>query len=302
MSPLPASLQPGTGHGGLARVRVETPHASAEVYLQGAHVTAWQPAGVSPVLWTSARSRFEAGAPIRGGVPICFPWFGPHPTDAHAPAHGWARTTAWELVGGEEDPGSGDVTLELALGDSAATRASAWPHRFAATYRVTVGRTLRLELEVTNRDEAPVTLTQALHTYLSVGDVRDVAVEGLSGAAYVDKAPAPGAPTEARQDERPLRVAAETDRVLASEAAVRVVDPRLARTLTVTKEGSGSTVVWNPWVDKSRAMADFGDDEWPGMLCVEAGNVGPAAVTLAPGATHRLATALSVDGDRPDQA
>ncbi|MGW6130468.1 D-hexose-6-phosphate mutarotase [Cellulomonas sp. NPDC055163] len=291
---LPASVRLAEGHGGLPCVRVETPHASAEVYLHGAHVTAWQPDGHAPVLWTSAASRFEGGAPIRGGVPICFPWFGPHPEVADAPAHGWARTTAWELRGATEDA-SGDVTLELALADSDATRASAWPHRFAATYRVTVGRTLHLELAVSNHDDAPVTLTDALHTYLAVGDVHDVTVEGLEGASYADKAPAPGGPAEARQGDEPVRFTAETDRVYASTATVRVVDPGLGRTLTVTKDGSRSTVVWNPWIGKARAMPDFGDDEWLGMVCVEAANVGEARVNLEPGETHRLAQSLVVD-------
>lgn len=293
---LPASVRLAEGRGGLARVLVETPHATAEVYLHGAHVTAWQPAGQAPVLWTSAASRFEAGAPIRGGVPICFPWFGAHPDARDAPAHGWARTTAWELLGAEEDA-SGDVTLELGLTDSAATRASAWPHRFAATYRVTVGATLRLELAVTNQEDAPVTLTDALHTYLAVGAVQDVRVEGLEGATYVDKVAAPGGPADAHQGDGPVRFTAETDRVYASEGTVRVVDPGLGRTVTVAKDGSASTVVWNPWVAKAHAMPDFGDDEWPGMVCVEAANVGAAAVRLAPGETHRLAQSLAVAVD-----
>lgn len=298
MTALPASVQLVTGAGGLPCLRVATPGATAEVYLHGAHVTAWQPAGRRPVLWTSAASRYEAGAPIRGGVPICFPWFGAHPDGGDAPAHGWARTSAWDLVRAEQDA-SGDVTLELGLVDSDATRASAWPHRFAATYRVKVGETLRLELAVTNRDDVPVTLTDALHTYLAVGDVREVRVEGLEGTPYVDKAPAPGAPPHARQGDEPLRFTAETDRVYASDATVHVVDPVLGRTVTVAKAGSASTVVWNPWVAKSRAMPDFGDEEWTGTVCVEAANVGEAAVRLDPGATHRLVQSLAVAPSSP---
>lgn len=299
MPTLPASVRTGTGAGGLARVEVRTPSADAEVYLHGAHVTAWQPRGHAPVLWLSEHSRFRPGTAIRGGVPLCFPWFGPHPTDAGAPAHGWARVSPWELVGAQEDPATGDVTVELALADSDATRASAWPHPFTATYRVTVGATLHLELEVHNRDDQPATVTDALHTYLAVGDVREVHLEGLERAAYVDKAPAPGGPGDARQGDEPVRFTAETDRVYASRSSVRVVDPVLDRTVHVAKDGSGSTVVWNPWADRARAMADLGDDAWTGMVCVEAANVGEAAVTVPPGGTHRLATTLSVTDGTP---
>lgn len=294
MAPLPASVRLDTGLGGLPRVRVDAPGGSAEVYLQGAHVTTWQPAGEDPVLWVSARSRFEAGVAIRGGVPICFPWFGPHPSDAAAPAHGFARLSQWELTGAHEDAVTGDVTVELRLGDSPATRASAWPHAFAAVYRVTVGTSLHLELAVTNRDTRDLDVSEALHTYLAVGDVRTVALDGLAGARYVDKVAA-GGPEHARQGPEPVRVTAETDRVYAGTGAtVTVVDPAGGRSVVVAKDGSRSTVVWNPWVSRARAMADVGDDEWPTMVCVEAANVLDDALVLAPGETHRLSTTLTV--------
>jgi glucose-6-phosphate 1-epimerase len=288
---LPASVVLEPGDGGLERLRVTGPAGSAEIYLQGAHVTRWHPVDCDDVLFMSDRSRFSPGDPIRGGVPICFPWFGPHATDSTAPAHGFARLLPWRLVGARDE--GDDVVVELALEDSADTRASAWPHPFAATYRVTVGARLRLELVVTNTGDDPVTFEEALHTYLTVGDARQIVVSGLEDTAYVDKTSqgrtVPGDPD-------PVRITGETDRVyLDTRAATTVDDPAGARRLVVDKEHSDTTVVWNPWVDKAAALPDFGDEEWTGMVCVETCNVLGAAVTVDPGASHTMAAVLRVE-------
>jgi glucose-6-phosphate 1-epimerase len=287
---LPASVVLEPGEGGLVRVNVSGPAGRAEIYLNGAHVARWRPAGSGDVLFLSTRSRFASGAPIRGGVPICFPWFGPHATDSSAAPHGFARVLPWELVGAHE--AGDDVVVELRLEDSPETRTSAWPHPFRATYRVTVGAALRLDLEVTNTGKDPVTFEEALHTYLEIADARQVVVSGLEGTSYLDKVSGgrrvPGEPG-------PIRLTGETDRVyLDTQAATTVEDPAGARRIVVGKESSDSTVVWNPWVEKAAAMADMADDEWTGMLCVETCNVGARAVTLAPGASHTMTAILEV--------
>ena len=174
---LPASVHLAPGVGGLPIVRVTGRAGSAEVYLHGAHVASWVPAGGAPVLWMSAASRFTPGTAIRGGIPICFPWFGPNAADATAPAHGFARVTEWQLSGAAEV--GDDVVLTFHLTDSPATRASAWPHPFEARYTVTVGATLRLELTVTNRDTVPVTVEEALHSYFAIDDIHRTTVAGL---------------------------------------------------------------------------------------------------------------------------
>ncbi|QTE27916.1 D-hexose-6-phosphate mutarotase [Pengzhenrongella sicca] len=288
---LPPSVQLGTGRGGLPVVRVTAREGTAEIYLHGAHVTGWTPVGGEPVLWMSAASEYRADAALRGGVPICFPWFGAHARDAAAPAHGFARLADWDLVGAV-DHADGDVTVTLALGDTAATRASAWPHRFAARYAVTVGAHLTLRLEVDNLDVEPVRIEAALHTYLRVTDVRTAAVGGLEGAPFLDRLAGPEpVPGEAV----PVRFTRETDRIyLGTEAAATLTDPGAGRTVTIAKHGSRSTVVWNPWVAKAAAMADFGDDEWPAMVCVETCAVGPDAIVLAPGASHAMTAVLTV--------
>jgi D-hexose-6-phosphate mutarotase len=292
---LPPTVRVGRGQGGLAVVRVSGPAGSAEIYLHGAHVTAWAPAGAEPVLWMSAASRYVPDAPLRGGVPICFPWFGAHPDAPTAPAHGFARLVDWELAGAHDE--GDDVVVTFRLTDTEATRSSAWPHRFAARYTVTVGARLTLALEVTNLDAAEVTFEEALHTYLRVPDVTAAQVAGLERAPYLDRL---GGPARVVGGSDPIRFTAETDRIYpGSHAATRLfdgaaLDGAAGRIVTIDKDGSGTTVVWNPWAGKAAAMADFGDDEWTTMVCVETANIRHDAVRLAPGGRHTLTAVLGV--------
>ena len=285
---LPSSVQIGPGSGGLTVARVRGCAGSADVYLHGAHVAAWAPADRAPVLWMSAASRFVSGEPLRGGVPICFPWFGAHASDPAAPAHGFARRVDWDLAEAHET--GDDVVLTLRLADTGATRSSAWPHRFEARYTVTVGRRLTLSLQVTNLDPGAVVFEEAFHTYLRVADIHDTEVTGLQGAGFLDRlagpAPLPG-------ETGPVRFGAETDRIyLGTGATATVVDGAAHRSVAIAKDGSSSTVVWNPWIAKSASMADFGDTEWTGMLCVETCNIRDDAVRLEPGQSHTMSAVL----------
>jgi glucose-6-phosphate 1-epimerase len=200
MSTLPPSVHLETGLGGLPVVRVTAPAATAEIYLHGAHVTSWVPLGGQPVVWLSAASRFDADSAIRGGVPICFPWFGARAGHPEAPQHGFARLSDWELVDAHDQ--GDEVVVQLRLTDSEATRASAWPYMFAATFTVVVGAQLSMTLDVINRDTTEFTFEEALHTYLAVGDVRSTEVSGLEGTPYVDRPtgpdPVPGEPGPVR--------------------------------------------------------------------------------------------------------
>jgi len=289
---LPDSVTFAEGEGGLPVVRVATAVATGEVYLHGAHVTAWTPAGSDPVIWVSGSSVFADGEPIRGGIPICFPWFGSgREPELAPPAHGFARLADWRLVSAEEHDGAVTLALELTEADAAAVPAAAkWPHPFTATLTVTFGRELAVALSVENTGREEVSFEEALHTYLAVSDVRTTTVHGLDGAAYLDKAAADG-PVHRRQ-EGDVTFTGETDRVYDSEGTAVVVDS--GRSIGVVKEGSANTVVWNPWVDKAAAMPDYGDDEWPSMVCVETANVLEDAIVLAPGARHTMTARYSV--------
>jgi glucose-6-phosphate 1-epimerase len=277
------------GNGGLSRVVVTGAAAAADVYLHGAHLTHFQAGDGTPLIFTSTRSAYAAGRAIRGGIPIVFPWFGPHPDDPRAPDHGFARTAPWAV---ESVQAVGDaVILALVLEPSEATRA-AWPHAFHLRYRVSVGSQLELSLTVENRSPASFVFQEALHTYLRVGDVEAAAVRGLESTAYIDKAEGMA---RRRQGREPVRIRGLTDRVyLGTEATCIVDDPLLQRAIRLQKRGSRSTVVWNPGADRARAMADLGPDEWRAMLCVETANAAEDAVELAPGQQHEMGARLDV--------
>jgi len=280
-----------TGNGGMPRACVSGARADAEVYLQGGHLTRWQPHGAEPVLFLSRRAAYAPGKAIRGGVPLIFPWFGPHATDRRAPMHGFARSRPWRLV--TSGPGAdGAVVLELGLEDDEATRA-AWPSAFSLRYRVSVGDVLALSLEVVNTSPAPFTFEAALHTYLAVGDIHAVVITGLGDTPYIDKV---DAMTRKRLGAEPLRLTGETDRVfLGTRAPCVVADRARGRRLIVDKTGSATTVVWNPWSAKAAEIADLEPDDWRRMVCVETANAADDAVTLAAGARHVMSATIRVE-------
>jgi len=258
---------------------VRTPRAVAEVYDYGAHVWSWSLDG-QPVLWQSAFSTREPGVALRGGVPICWPWFGPGRSGDQTPAHGVARTSDWALTGVAERDGKVVHTYSLLPGDAPG---SLLGDGWQVAYQVSVGDELDLALTVANDGPIPFSYEVALHTYLAVGDVREVSISGLDQASYLDKVDG-----QQKVQDGDIRIVSETDRVYDHATAVVVTDPVLGRRLRITSEGAANTVVWNPWVAKAAAMADFGDDEWPGMLCIESGNVLGRAVSVDPGHTATL--------------
>ena len=266
------------GNGGLQKIDIHTQWSDAEVYLNGAHVTHFQRKGESPLLFLSGQSKFQNGQPIRGGVPIIFPWFGAH---EGKPMHGFARTQTWELK--EISHAADGVTLQLSLPDS--PESAEFPE-LTAEYFVTVGETLLLELRITNRSNVNLSFENCLHTYFTVGDVNGIQVAGLKGAEYLDKVENFARKQEATEQ---IIISGETDRVyLSTTGTVEIRDLKLLRKIIVEKEGSRSTVLWNPWIAKAKAMADFGDEEYLRMVCVESGNVSENKLVLPPGKTTSL--------------
>ena len=268
---------------GLVKAVVSHAGVSGELVLQGAQVTAWQPPGARPVIFTSPRAVFAPGKAIRGGVPVIFPWFGPHPSDPTAPQHGTARTAPWQLDR-VDATGSDGLTAELSLATSG----------FDLSYRVVFGAELCLSLAARNTTAEPAAFEEALHTYFAVSDVERIRVSGLETSASIDKT--------ANMTRRPpagaaLTLTKENDSVYFDVPdRLTIADPGWGRHIVVEKTGAASTIVWNPWPEKAAAMADLGAENSRGFVCVETGNVADNRITLAPGATHTMTTRISLDG------
>jgi glucose-6-phosphate 1-epimerase len=272
------------GQNELPMLEITTAWSSAEIYLHGAHVTRFRKADEPPMLFMSQCSRFADDQPIRGGIPVVFPWFGMREGMGQ---HGFARLKQWDL---KEviTAADGSVSVRFRLPDC--PEASAFPP-FSAEYRVTVSEALQLELLVTNLAEEPISFEECLHTYFEVGDATAISIEGLKGVEYLDKV----ANFVRKVEVEPgIRIASEVDRAYANTTGtVAITDPRLRRRILVEKENSRSTVVWNPWITKSQQMPDFGNDEYQRMVCVESGNIGENQVSLNPGESSRLTVKLS---------
>jgi D-hexose-6-phosphate mutarotase len=273
------------GQGELPMLEVSTAWSTAEIYLQGAHVTGFKKHHEPPLLFMSQCSRFTEGQPIRGGIPIIFPWFGAREGMAQ---HGFARNKTWNL---KEVLPVQDASVSLRFEFPSCPEASTFPP-FTAEYLVTVSRSLELLLSIRNDStEADLVLENCLHTYFEVSDVTAISVTGLKGLDYLDKVTNFSRKTETADA---VRIDSEVDRIyLDTKGPVEILDPRIGRRIRIAKENSSSTVVWNPWVARAQQMPDFGNDEYSKMVCVESGNVGPNELTLAPGATSKLKVTLS---------
>lgn len=272
---IPGHVTFANGNGGLPKINITTSRSTAEIYLHGAHITGFQKNGEPPLLFMSRLSHFAAGKAIRGGVPVCFPWFGPREGGG---VHGFARITEWELVATNVTPGGG-AALRFRLPPTA--MGAAWPP-FNTEFAVTVTDQLTMELVTTNRSpDRNFDFENCLHTYFAVGDIRDVSITGLKGTPFLDKTD--GGARKVEHDDA-LRIAAVTNRVYPdTPGTVEIRDAKFRRTIRVDKSGSASTVVWNPWT--TQLMPDFDPAEHRQMVCVESGNVSQNKIALVPGAT-----------------
>jgi glucose-6-phosphate 1-epimerase len=273
------------GQGELPMLEISTPWSTAEVYLLGAHVTQFKKRDEPPLLFLSQCSRFAEGQPIRGGIPVIFPWFGPREGLAQ---HGFARNKSWDLKEVIPSP-DGSVSLRFRLPHC--PEEAAFPP-FSTEYVVTVNQSLTLQLIITNEaKDAEFNFENCLHTYFEVADATAISIHGLKGVAYLDKV---ASFMEKTEESDALRISSEVDRIyLNTTGPVEIHDPRIGRRIRVEKECSASTVVWNPWIAKARQMSDFGDEEYEHMICVESGNVASNSVCLPPGGRSVLTVKLT---------
>ena len=276
--------------GGLVFANVSNKYGDADICLYGAQATYFAPHGRYPILWLSPECIYEEGKAIRGGIPICFPWFGPHPTDSTKPQHGFGRLRYWSVKrsGTTEH---GETFLILQLVDDEQTRAL-WDYSFCAEITFIVGKKLTVDFKVTNTDTKPFTYSEALHSYFSVSNSAEISVEGLQGTHFYD-----GFGDELIQDNEPVITFDEGElnrRYVATHDACVINDEPLRRHIRVGKSGSSVTVVWNPSKEICEKAADFSDDSFEEFVCVEAANSYNHSIELAPGDEHILSTEIGL--------
>lgn len=271
------------GRGGFPVAVLASRFGVCEVSLYGGQVLSYRPAGHSPVLFLSRAARFEAGRPVRGGIPLCWPWFGAAPETG--PSHGFARTSMWTAVATTYSNDSTELTLGLK--DSPETRAL-WPFPFELKLVVTLGDCLRLALTTGNTGDRPMPVTQSFHPYLLVRDIRRTTVGRIEGARCRDF-------LTGREfvQEGPLAFSGETDLLVHPPANGCVAfDEGLGRTIAITFRGTRTLVLWNPWEEKAKRLEDLGDDEYRRLLCIEPVNTRDTAVEIPPGKTAALSLAI----------
>jgi glucose-6-phosphate 1-epimerase len=299
MSPLIPTAELNRLHGisGLAQViesetgphvRITTKSCVATIHLHGAHITSWKPVGTPEVIFMSSKARYAEGQAIRGGIPICFPWFRGKGDDPKAPAHGVARTRTWTLesIGNENE----NIVVTMSTESDDASK-KWWPGDFRLQHRATFGVELRLALTATNTGAAPFRYEEALHTYYHVGDISQVRVKGLDGAMYLDNTDA----NHEKKQQGDVAINAATDSAYVNNKnALDLIDPVFKRRIHIAKENSHTTVIWNPWETAANKMSDMGDGEWKKMLCAEGANILANGVALNPGEHHTTAVTMTV--------
>jgi D-hexose-6-phosphate mutarotase len=277
---------------GLIVADIRNAQAIASLCLQGAHLMTWQPKSQAvPVIWLSRDAKLARGKSIRGGSPVCWPWFGGHATEPGFPGHGYARTVPWRVIESGSEP-NGATRLTLRLEESDKTRAQ-WPYASQLDLTVTVGETLRMELTTENTGTSDFVMGEALHTYLQIGDIGAVRVTGLEGCDYWDKV----GESILKKQANAISFSGETDRVYINTAAKCVIeDDKLQRRIHIAKSGSLATVVWTPWIEKANKMGDMGQpDGWREMVCVESGNAIENVVRVPAGQAHSLIVEYRVE-------
>ena len=276
---------------GLQYLKIDNPLAEATVSLQGAHVSWWRPkSATEDILWLSTNARFEKGRSIRGGVPICWPWFGEHPTDNSFCLHGFARVIPWELIESSDlKNGATKIVLKMIPTETVKKQLT---YNFELILSIVVGETLSLNLKTTNLSDSPFTISEGFHTYFYVSDIDNVKVSGLENALFTDK----NQNFRKGIERDSISLKSSIDKIyLNSSNDCYLEDKKLKRVISIKKSNSDSLVVWNPGKEKANAMSDMGKkDEWRRMVCIETANTLENSVVIYPKLSHSISTEYSV--------
>lgn len=284
----PRTIKYKKGKSDLPIVEISSKEAKATVSLYGAHILSFQPKGEADILWISDQSLFEEGKPIRGGIPICFPWFGPHESDPQKPLHGFARINQWEVAGTSILP-EGDLQLQLILKDTPETKLI-WPHSFQLEMKIMLGSALNVSLTCINTGKEVFTYSDALHAYFTVSDISKVRLHGFKGHRYYDGLENGAVKTQT--EELLVIKREEIRRYFEFTDECILEDLGYYRKIHIKKDGSRVTLVWNPWSETAKKIPDMQDDGYKKMLCVESVNSNDDIVTLKPGEKHTLTTII----------
>ena len=277
---------------GFTYIEINNSKAHATISTYSGQVLSYRPKGQQhDLLFVSDKAYYEDGKAIKGGIPVCWPWFGPDPEDQGRPAHGFVRNRQWGITA-SESLADGSTRVVLSLVDTDETR-GIWPHPFRLDIEITVGDSLTVALVTHNTGDGSITISQALHSYFQVGDISKVRVLGLDGTDYLDKVDGAARKTQAG----PVTIAGEVDRIYLGVTGEQVIDDEsLGRKIHITSRGCSTAVVWNPWSEIAASMADLGDDDYRKMLCVETANAGPETIDIAAGAEYRLEAEYTIEG------
>lgn len=277
-------LQFSLGKGDLPVIKINNAQAQGVISVYGGQVLAYRPTSASEdLMFLSEQAYYQTGKAIKGGTPICWPWFGPDPEGLGRASHGFVRNRLWTVQSTSTTPNQ-ETTVKLGLADTPETR-EIWPHSFELSIEFTIGSTLKIELITHNTGGQPFSITQALHTYFQVGAIAPLRVKGLADTAYIDKVDG----GVQKQQSGEIAIAEEVDRIyLGVPPVLAVEDPTLHRRIEITASGSQTAVVWNPWIDNSTKMADLQDDDYQKFVCVETANAANEVIEIKPGTAHSL--------------
>lgn len=282
------------GKGGLPVIQVNNEQAKALISVYGGQVLAFQPAHAQQqLLFVSQQAYYQSGKAIKGGVPICWPWFGPDLEGKGRPAHGFMRNRMWEVISTALTP-EGAVQIVLGATDTAETRAI-WSRAFALQLEITIADTLNLELTTRNTGTQPCTITQAFHPYFQVGDIRQTSVTGLENTRYIDKV----SDNMEREQLGAVTIDAEVDRIYQAVGSSDLVihDQAWQRRIRITSKGNRTAVVWNPWAKRSAAMSDLGDEDYLRFICVETTNAATDRAHIPPNSEVKLTANYKIEQD-----
>ena len=284
------SLKFKAGKGDIPVVEIKSDLASATISLQGAHILSWKPSNERDVIWISNDASYAMGKSIRGGVPLCWPWFGAHENNDAFPAHGFARTVLWQVKDTQVlSFNEIQITFSLDTDTLDENLRTMWPFSTRAEFKITVSDTLKLELTTFNLSDEDITIGQALHTYFNIKDIESTVIHGLDGKTYLDKTDG----FVSKQQDGDISIDGEIDRVYLDTADDAIIDDT-TRKIVIEKQGSQSTVVWNPGEIVADKMGDLGTDGYRNMLCVESANAANDVVEIGSGKSHSLSVTYKI--------